>query len=152
MIWILIVAGMTALAVFFTWQLTRTHRPARTSSYLKQLEDPHIAPDVLPPGRTPAAPEPRAARGKKCNIRLRYQNTRDQIFDRDIYIYSKGANIYLFEAWCSVDQVRRAFWFNRITQAIDLETGELMSAAGLYHRIFPSRRIPDHLLDGNAPI
>jgi hypothetical protein len=82
------------------------------------------------------------SRTKLPRLELTYTNTRDLTQQWLVLPYRSGANKDYFDAWCFMEDVRRSFSFYRVQYAINPETGELLSQAGLYRRIHPKRKAP----------
>jgi hypothetical protein len=85
------------------------------------------------------------SRTKLLRLELTYTNTRDLTQQRLVLPYRSGANMDYFDAWCFMEDVRRSFSFYRVQYAINPETGELLSQAGLYRLIHPKRKAPPWL-------
>lgn len=63
-----------------------------------------------------------------ARVRIRYTSGQGQPSERevDIQSYDDTTGIGLFEGFCHLRGARRSFYFARVTQAVDAETGEII--------------------------
>ena len=78
--------------------------------------------------------------------RITYTDAQGNTTQRDIALYKTGHTNAKCEAWCETRQERRTFMFGRVQSAIDLSTGEVLTRAGFFSAVHPSRKVPEHLL------
>lgn len=81
-----------------------------------------------------------------CTLRITYTDADGNTTQREVALYKSGHTNERFEAWCGLRLERRSFFFGRVDQAIDLETGEMLTRPQLFNRVHPTRRVPDWLV------
>lgn len=72
-------------------------------------------------------------------LRIRYEDEHGRRTRRDISIYAYGATDRKFQAYCHLRRATRDFLFTRIVEAIDLDTGEVLTKADVFRRVHPNR-------------
>lgn len=77
--------------------------------------------------------------------RITYTDADGNTTQRNISLYKTGHTNAKCEAWCETRQERRTFLFDRVQHAIDLSTGEVLTKAGFFSAVHPTRRVPDTL-------
>lgn len=95
----------------------------------------HINPSVTPQWHDPlddVAPDSVVYNGYKsaaARVRIRYTSGQGQASERevDIQSYDDTTGIGMFEGFCHLRRARRSFYFARVGQAIDAETGEVIN-------------------------
>lgn len=80
----------------------------------------------------------KAGRGK---LRIRYTDEHGQRTQRDISIYRFGATGRKFSAYCHLRRATRDFLFSRIVEAIDLDTGEVLTKDDVARRVKKMQRM-----------
>lgn len=77
--------------------------------------------------------------------RITYTDAEGNTTQRNIALYKTGHTNAKCEAWCEMRQERRTFLFARVQHAVDLSTGEVLTKAGFFSAVHPTRRVPDTL-------
>lgn len=77
--------------------------------------------------------------------RITYTDAEGNTTQRNIALYKTGHTNARCEAWCETRQERRTFLFARVQHAVDLSTGEVLTKAGFFSAVHPTRRVPDTL-------
>lgn len=96
-------------------------------------------------GAASAAQYATRAKPKNPTHRITYTDANGNQTSREVGFYKSGHTNDKFQAWCFLRNSRRTFFFKQVAQAIDLETGEVMTRAQLFAHIHPTRRVPDLL-------
>ncbi len=90
--------------------------------------------------RTPS--KSRARQPGPCTLTLFYIDMAGQLTKRDVAPYKSGATNDHFDAYCTLRNDRRTFFFDGIDHGIDLATGEIISSDDIFKIIHPRRAIP----------
>lgn len=77
--------------------------------------------------------------------RITYTDAEGNTTQRNIALYKTGHTNTKCEAWCDMRQERRTFLFDRVQNAVDLSTGEVLTRAGFFTAVHPARKVPKHL-------
>lgn len=90
--------------------------------------------------RTPS--KSRARQPGPCTLTLFYIDMAGQLTKRDVAPYKSGATNDHFDAYCTLRNDRRTFFFDGIDHGIDLATGEIISSDDIFKIIHPKRVLP----------
>lgn len=80
-----------------------------------------------------------------CTLEIAYVDADGVYTTRSIAPYKTGHTNQSMEAWCSLRQARRTFYFERIQAARLLPTGTPLSRAGVFKFVHPDRNVPADL-------
>jgi len=120
---------VVAVAIWVTWFLYSGFREGR--------------------GKKPARKNQKAlerSANRTPTLRITYTDSEGATTQRDISPYKRATN-ERFRAWCHLRGEPREFLFDRIQNGIDLLTGEVLTQAGVYRAIHPTRTPPPNLDD-----